>query len=480
MLPLRVYEKKDTRTVEEVSDHPVAKLFKQGPNEYSDGMQFKEAMIDACLDYGNSYAKIDATRAGVPQRMVFLDPALTKPELDETGRLSFKTYLNNGQETRYKSEEILHFTINSRDGIIGRSPMVTAADAFNFSKSVSDHGLKYFENGTFIDFVLETEHFFEKDEQRKNFLKRFHEWYSEMGHDTVLLEQGVKLKPINTTNREAQFIESVDLSAYQIAQIYRVPPVFVQMMDKGMTFASVEQLAIFFVQYTIQPWATRLEHAINRQLLERFGEISTFARFNVNALLRGDMQAQTQTLCMRVQSGLLSINEARQLDDRNPIEGGDVYLIPTNNLSPVTELGEEQEEEPLESDEEETKEEGTKSAEKKAATFQRIIADTFERCTNKELKALGSAAKREGLMKWVEEFYVKHTQFMKKAFLPIAESLGHGEQEALKVADYYVSKRAFDISQAVAAGDSSCVTNPLSSTEADQYINEIVRILDGE
>lgn len=444
MLPLRVYQKKDERTVEEVSDHPVARLFKQGPNEYTDGMQFKEAMIDACLDYGNGYAKIDNTRAGVPSRMVYLNPALTKPEIDDSGKLSFKSYTNLGQEVRYKSEDILHFAINSRDGIVGRSPMVTAADAFNFSKSVSDHGMKYFENGTFINFVLETDHFFEKDEQRKNFLKRFHDWYQDLGNDTVLLEQGVKLKPINTTNREAQFIESVDLSAYQIAQIYRVPPVFVQMMDKGMTFASVEQLAIFFVQYTIQPWATRLEHAINRQLLERYGEKSSFVRFNVNALLRGDMQAQTQTLCMRVQSGLLSINEARQLDDRNPIEGGDVYLIPTNNLSPIDQLGSEDEEEPKEDDanqEEEGKEEEQKGGQKKASLFERIVRDTFERCFTKEVKALSSAVKREGFMKWAEEFYPKHEEFIARALLPIAESLDLGLDEALKASRGYVSKR---------------------------------------
>jgi phage portal protein BeeE len=67
---------------------------------------------------------------------------------------------------------------------------------------------------------------------------------------------------IMMNNKDAQFLEAKEFSVIEIARLFRMPPVMIQVTDKGMSFASVEQLNIMFVQYTIQPWATRWERAI--------------------------------------------------------------------------------------------------------------------------------------------------------------------------------------------------------------------------
>ena len=53
-------------------------------------------------------------------------------------------------------------------------------------------------------------------------------------------------------------------------------------------------------------------------------------RFNVTALLRGDMNARRQFYKDMVFIGAFSPNDVLELEDRNPREGGDIYLTPSN------------------------------------------------------------------------------------------------------------------------------------------------------
>ena len=59
---------------------------------------------------------------------------------------------------------------------------------------------------------------------------------------------------------------------------------------------------------------------------------SHFAKFNVNSLLRGDMKSRAEFYTKLQQTGSLSPNEIRALEDLDPRDGGDIYLTPMNML----------------------------------------------------------------------------------------------------------------------------------------------------
>src|SRR5690606_39601678 len=55
----------------------------------------------------------------------------------------------------------------------------------------------------------------------------------------------------------------------------------------------IEQLMIGFVQWTIGPWVKCWEEELNRKLLtEEERDNGFFIKFNLNAILRGDMAAR--------------------------------------------------------------------------------------------------------------------------------------------------------------------------------------------
>lgn len=94
------------------------------------------------------------------------------------------------------------------------------------------------------------------------------------------------------------------------------------------TFSNIEEQALEFVVYTMRPWLIRWEQTYNWKLLNN--NESYFVEFLVDALLRGDFASRTQGYWQAIQGGWMSPNEARELENRNPREGGDVYLQPVN------------------------------------------------------------------------------------------------------------------------------------------------------
>jgi HK97 family phage portal protein len=110
-----------------------------------------------------------------------------------------------------------------------------------------------------------------------------------------------------------------------------VPPSMIADLERA-TFSNSEQQARTFVDYTLMPYLTRIEARIRLRLLAEKDQANHFAKFNVNALLRGDMKSRGEFYTRQVQNGALSPNEIRELEDQNPREGGDIYLTPANML----------------------------------------------------------------------------------------------------------------------------------------------------
>jgi len=93
------------------------------------------------------------------------------------------------------------------------------------------------------------------------------------------------------------------------------------------SYASVEQNAIQFVTHTLRPYAEKIEWAYSRLLPP-----NAYIKFNFNALLRGDLQSRATAYSILTQAGIMSVNDARALEDLSAVEGGDVNRVPLANI----------------------------------------------------------------------------------------------------------------------------------------------------
>jgi phage portal protein BeeE len=85
----------------------------------------------------------------------------------------------------------------------------------------------------------------------------------------------------------------------------------------SLTYANVEQRALDFLKFSVQPWLVRLETAIGA-LLPR----GHYVRFNPNALLRSTTAERYQAHKTALEAGFLTVDEVRDLEDLPPLDPG--------------------------------------------------------------------------------------------------------------------------------------------------------------
>ena len=88
-----------------------------------------------------------------------------------------------------------------------------------------------------------------------------------------------------------------------------------------------------FARHTIIPWTKRIQQEIDRKLIPSFDRPAVYSKFNLNDLYRGDMDARAGFFTQMLQAGVMSINEVRSEEDKNPIKNGDVHLVQVNQIS---------------------------------------------------------------------------------------------------------------------------------------------------
>jgi hypothetical protein len=95
-------------------------------------------------------------------------------------------------------------------------------------------------------------------------------------------------------------------------------------------YASQEQDSVSFVTITLRPIIYKIEEAFGRLL--RPLNPAAFLRFNMEGLLRGDIQSRYAAYSQGVQAGFLSINDIHRIEDMRPVDGGDVYRVPLSHV----------------------------------------------------------------------------------------------------------------------------------------------------
>ncbi len=145
------------------------------------------------------------------------------------------------------------------------------------------------------------------------------------GSSFVALPPGYTLKPLGFDPAKGQMTEARLFQIQEIARIWGLPPAFVQDLSKG-TFTNTEQQDLQLVKHLIAHWAKALEDELNLKL---FGQRrrGRFVEHNLAGIERGDFKSRTEGMARAIQTGQLTPNEARALENRGPMEHGDKLYI---------------------------------------------------------------------------------------------------------------------------------------------------------
>jgi HK97 family phage portal protein len=331
-LPLVIY-KQDGRDKQKAVTHPLYPVLHNLANSDMTAFEWRELAMSHVLAWGNHWSRIERDKSsGIIERLEPLNPARMEGYEWRENDLWWK-YREGDNTITYLEAGNVHHIKGLGNGIEGISPIRQAAkQAIGLSLAAEEFGARFYSNGARPGLILR--HPGKLSDAAATRLKASfaseHQGLSN-SHRTKILEEGMDISTIGIPPNEAQFLETRKFQVTEIARIYRVPPHMLADLDRA-TFSNIEQQSINFVVYTLMPWLVRHEQAIYRDLLSEPERKIYFAKYVVEGMLRGDALARYQSYQIAVNNTILTPNEIRELEDRNPVEGGDVLFQPMNMM----------------------------------------------------------------------------------------------------------------------------------------------------
>jgi HK97 family phage portal protein len=289
----------------------------------------QQAMVSLLLD-GNVFIRIFRGRSGEITSLTVLDP--TRVEVRRNPATREVEYAIDGTAGAVlTAAEVLHITELRRPGALrGVSRIEEVKQALGLASALEEFSARFFGQGSTTQGLIEWPGNLTR-EQAKDLADGFEEGHKGLrrAHRPGVLFGGAKFVKTGVDPNEAQMLESRQFAVEEIARIFRCPLHLLQVSTPGaMSYASVEQNAIQFAQYTLRPIISKFETALSTLLPGR-----AFVKFNLDAILRGDIQTRFAAYSTGQLAGFLSVNDVRRLEDYAPAPGGDDYRVPLANVN---------------------------------------------------------------------------------------------------------------------------------------------------
>lgn len=316
MLPLNLYRRGDKR--EKATDHAVHEVLHSAPNNWQTPMEFKSTMQLWALQHGTAYARIIRSMGRVV-RLVPIQPGHISVRQNDDWSLTFNYTRPDGGTISLAPEDVFVLRDLSMDGVTGMSRVSLAKEAIGLAMQAEQAAAQLFKNGMMVGGVLKHPKTLSEaalTRLRKSLEDRY--TGAENAQKWPLLEEGLDLSSIAQSASDSQHIENRTHQIEEIARAFGVPRPLL-MMDDTSWGSGIEQLAIFFVQYGLQPWFTAWEEAISRSLLTPPERKLYYPKFNERALMRGTLKDQADFFAKALGSGghrpWMAVNEVRDLSE---------------------------------------------------------------------------------------------------------------------------------------------------------------------
>ena len=305
-------------------------------NPLMTAMAGRECLVAHALSWGNGYAEIVRNGYGELIELWPITPNRIRPEM-RAGALVYRIRVGN-EDIYLPREKVLHVPGMGFDGFLGYSVILMASKSIGLGMAMETFGSLYFGQGTHPGVVVS--HPGKLSQQgHDNLQSSLVTAHSGLGktHRLLLLEEGMDIKKLIMENDKSQFLESRVFQIDEIARWFNLPVHKLKEMTKS-SFSNIESEQRSFYGDSILPWIVRLEQNFNMQLLslsdkEYSGRGRLYYKHNAEGILRADTVARGDFYTKMFNVGAMSVNDIRALEDMDPVEGGDIHLVPLNMTS---------------------------------------------------------------------------------------------------------------------------------------------------
>lgn len=336
-LPLHIY-KKTANGREKADDHQLSYILRNKPNTKSTSSVLWQSTVASMLLRGNGILK----KLTVGNKLVglqFMPYDKLQIRLDFEGNAEYYEIQSRGVAVKIPNKDIVRIPNFTIDGNWGLSTITYGAKMFANSLNGMDSANNMFEKGLLQTVAFKTDKRIRGD-QREDFRKSFEQYSGAMNSGkAILLEDGMDVKTVSLNPKDAQLLESRAFSVEEICRWFRVDP---SMIGHGNAVSNwgtgLEQKMIGFLTFTLRPILTRIEQAINNELIPLEDRGIYYAEFSIDGLLRGDSSSRATFFREMVNAGIMTRDEVRKLENLPPLGGNAEKLMTNGATQPIDTL----------------------------------------------------------------------------------------------------------------------------------------------
>lgn len=431
MLPLFLYRTTDGAGREKATSDRRYRMLHAQPNDFQNKYQFWQQVIFDSVLWSNAFILLSKDAAGFTNSMFRIRPdAVTVRIQNGVPVYDVQAPINGRIETQtYDFTRIMHIKgrlsgSNHRNALQPEPLFTQLARSLGININTDEHTSKFYKNGTHLAGIVKSPNKLDS-EQTKAIKDSWREKLQGMSnaHDVAIIGSGMEYVPLTQNAEQAQLIEGRKFNVVEVARILGVPPSKLKAMERA-TYATAEQEAINFRSDSIQPRVTAIEAEIESKIIRSTEKGLLKAEFELAALERADISTRYDVYVKGINNGILSINDARALENMNPVSNGDTHFVPLN----LQKLGASNPNDDGDSTRQsEPAENTTELRYRVQSAYRTLFDDAFRKIADKEYKALSNALKKyenhpADFDKWASNFYANLEKDIYSRLYPIVDS----------------------------------------------------------
>jgi HK97 family phage portal protein len=292
--------------------------------------------------WGESYWAVERDRAGRPSEIWWLKPSRVRPVPHESKYLSKFVYspLDGSEPIPFGADEIVWFRYpNPLDEFSAMSPVAAARLAAETGSAMMKSNRNMFTNGMQMGGVVtpDTDKVTFSDDQATDLGKMLDKRFKgvDKAHRWAVLRYEAKFQQMQVTQKDAEFVEGLNLTLRQVANAYGIPVPLLNEMSHATLSNAREYERLLWTHALVPDSQLRAEEIVEQFLPMFKGRSRTSAGwaehdYSKVAALQESQTEQWGRESQAIERGALTINEWRKSKGMGPVPWGDVWWAPVN------------------------------------------------------------------------------------------------------------------------------------------------------
>lgn len=340
-MPLRVVTDRGDGVLRPDRSHRLWPLLHDRPNPEMHASELWEWVTRALILRGNAYLWIERQPNGRVRWLRPINPARVQVGRDRRTRQKVFVigHADDHEQVEFvgTTDEILHIRGAGDDPLCGVSVIHHMRETIGRALAEDRHAAASMKNQGRPSGILKVEGTL-KPEQAERLRDR---WQAAHGGSrsggTAVLEEGATWEQVTLSAADLELVRQRAISREDIAVALALPgDMLLVGKEATLHYSSDASRDMRFLKHAVMPWAKRVQDALEITDMLPWG--NSLPRFNPDGLLKTDIKFRYEAHKLGIEGRFLLPNEARRIEDLDPIPGGDSFP-PTPNPEPSSRNG---------------------------------------------------------------------------------------------------------------------------------------------